>query len=329
MIAKRMALSVIFFITIFHCNKVMSQEELFGNVERDFESKSLNTFSLKAIRLYSGLTLEYAEKGFATGIPVIFLHGYTDSWHSFDQVLPFLPDSIHAFFISQRGHGESDRPQAGYSPEDFAVDIAEFMQELKLGPAIIVGHSMGATVAQRFGLDYPYLVKSMVLVGSFASFKSNPGMQEFHPIISKISDPVDSGFVNEFQKSTLFNPVPASYFRTYVQESLKVPARVWKAVAKESLNVDYTEQFKNLSMPVLIVWGDKDVLSLRADQYILASSIRKSTLLIYEGVGHAVHWEVPQKFAGDLLRFINTSVENVALIDETQANSAFLTRSFY
>ncbi|HET9276526.1 MAG TPA: alpha/beta hydrolase, partial [Flavitalea sp.] len=158
--------------------------------------------ALKSIKLESGVRLEYAEQGSTTGIPVIFLHGYSDSWKSFNQVLPLLPESIHAYAISQRGHGSSDRPMGGYSPDDFAVDVADFMRELHINSAIIVGHSMGATIAQRFALDYPYMVKALVLVGSFASFTTNPGVTELRSFIARIEDPVDSGFVYEFQKST-------------------------------------------------------------------------------------------------------------------------------
>ena len=58
----------------------------------------------KTISLGAGLDLEYVESGARNGLPVIFLHGVTDSWGSFEGVLSRLPESIHAFAISQRGH---------------------------------------------------------------------------------------------------------------------------------------------------------------------------------------------------------------------------------
>ena len=98
---------------------------------------------VKTIHLPGRVRLEYAEQGNADGVPVILLHGITDSWHSFESVLPNLPPSIHAFAISQRGHGDSERPVQNYNPKDFAADIAEFMKQKKLSEAFIVGHSMG------------------------------------------------------------------------------------------------------------------------------------------------------------------------------------------
>ena len=68
-------------------------------------------------------------------------------------VLPHLPGSIHAFALTQRGHGDADRPGSGYRTRDFAADVAAFMDALGLGQAIVVGPSMGGTNAKRFGLD--------------------------------------------------------------------------------------------------------------------------------------------------------------------------------
>ena len=280
--------------------------------------------AIKTVRLQSGVQLEYAEQGSPSGTPVIFLHGYTDSWRSFHQVLPLLPESIHVYTISQRGHGISDRPAKGYSPGDFALDVADFMRELNISSAIIVGHSLGATIAQRFALDYPYMVKGIVLVGSFSAFTTNASVAELRSIVDNLQDPVDSVFVYQFQKSTLFRPVPVGAFQIYVSESLKVPARVWKAIANEALTVDYSKATENISVPTLIIWGDKDTFCPRSDQYTLARAIKKSSLIIYEGVGHAVHWEDPERFTADLLSFVNSIGGNLKTITESDRKEALL-----
>ena len=119
-----------------------------------FESMLQNSL-VKYVTLSEDINLEYAETGETNGGPVIFLHGYSDSWKSFQPVLPYLPSSIHAFYLSQRGHGNSSKPLTGYHPKDFAKDISAFMKVWNIKSAIIVGHSMGGTVAQRFARDFP------------------------------------------------------------------------------------------------------------------------------------------------------------------------------
>src|SRR5918999_330076 len=87
---------------------------------------------VKSIELPDRVELQYVEQGDPTGTPVLFLHGLTDSWLSFEPVLPHLPESVHAFALSQRGHGDSGRPAAGYHSKDFAADVAAFMDAFDL-----------------------------------------------------------------------------------------------------------------------------------------------------------------------------------------------------
>src|SRR5262245_18845983 len=130
-------------------------------------------------RVSDELLLDYAGQGRPWDVPIIMLHGYTDSRRSFDPVMCRLPISVHAITISQRGHGDSERPEEGYSARDFATDLVQFMNRLRISEAVIVGHSMGATAAQRFAIDYPERTRGLVLAASFFSFKNNPAVLEF------------------------------------------------------------------------------------------------------------------------------------------------------
>ena len=249
------------------------------------------------------MQLEYAEQGDPSGIPVIMLHGFTDSWKSFEPVLPYLPKSLHVFALSQRGHGNSSKTAATYKPADFANDVAEFIKENKLQPAVIVGHSMGSTNAQCFVSRYPELTKALILVGSFAGF-DKPMIHEFKKVIDELNDPIDLSFITEFQKSTLTRPVSPEMFQTIIDESLKVPAHVWKGVAAGWGEAGYLEELRDFDKPTLIIWGDKDAYCPREDQLLLNKAIRNSKLLVYEGTGHANHWEEPPRFANDVSEFV-------------------------
>ncbi|HEX2273583.1 MAG TPA: alpha/beta hydrolase, partial [Acidimicrobiales bacterium] len=122
---------------------------------------------LETTRLESGLRLEYAEYGHPDGETLVFLHGITDSWFSFSRLLPLLDATRYrAYALSQRGHGDSDRPESGYSMDDFAADVVGFMDALHVTRATLVGHSMGSVVARRVAATYPDRVDRLVLVGS-------------------------------------------------------------------------------------------------------------------------------------------------------------------
>jgi non-heme chloroperoxidase len=258
----------------------------------------------KSIVLNDNTRLQYAEQGDPTGVPVIFLHGYTDSWHSFESIFPHLPGNIHAFAISQRGHGDSDKPVNGYEMRNLANDVAQFVKKLELGYVIIVGHSMGGMVAQRFMLDYPVLTRGVIIAASACSYKNNKGVQELWKSVLDLKDPVDPSFITEFQKSTIKRPVENAYFTKLVQESKKLPARVWQSAMNGFMKVDYLDELTTTTTPVLIIWGNKDIICSRRDQNNLLKSIRNSRLQVYNNTGHAVHWEEPKRFAADVIDFI-------------------------
>ena len=258
---------------------------------------------LKTIDLPGRVRLQYAEQGDPAGVPVVLLHGYSDSWRSYELVLPHLPPWMHAFALSQRGHGDSERPEAGYHPSDFAADVAAFLDAHGLDRALVVGHSLGSHMAQRFALEYPERTLGVALLGSFFSFAENPGVAELTAAISAMTDPVDRQFVLEFQQSTLAQEIPAAYLQAIVRESLKLPARVWRAVLADLLAGQHWEQLGRIAAPAVILWGDRDLFCPRSDQDAFVAAIPGARLLVYEGAGHAFHWEEPARCAADLTAF--------------------------
>ncbi|HEX6849606.1 MAG TPA: alpha/beta hydrolase [Chitinophagaceae bacterium] len=275
-----------------------------------FELTYLNTGPVvKTIQLPGRVKLEYAEQGNTDGIPVIFLHGITDSWHSFESVLGNLPSSIHAFAISQRGHGDSERPAQNYTTKDFAADVAEFIKQKKLSKVFIVGHSMGGVHAQQFAIDYPGLTKGLVIIDSDPAFKNNPGMQEFYREVSKMEGRISREFMDEFQRATLADPIDSTYYNLLVDEGIKVPASVFKAALEGLIQVDFTEQLKQISAPTLVLWGNLDAFCTFKGQETLINKIKNSRLIVYGNTGHALHWEEPKKFSEDLLSFIDKVTE--------------------
>ena len=124
------------------------------HLNRIYLANQVNKLQVKRISLSTGAELEYAEQGINGSTTVIFLHGITDSWHSFETVFSYLPANMHAIAISQRGHGNSGRPSQGYRPIDFAADVAAFIKQKGLDAVVIAGHSMGGVNAQQFATHH-------------------------------------------------------------------------------------------------------------------------------------------------------------------------------
>jgi pimeloyl-ACP methyl ester carboxylesterase len=256
--------------------------------------------------LPTGVTIQYAERGSARGVPIVFLHGVTDSWRSFDGVLERLPSDVRAFAITQRGHGHSSKPDGEYRYAALSADVRAFMDALELPAAVIVGHSMGGMIAQRFAIDHPDRVAGLVLMGTFRSLHGQTLVQEmWDSTLATLVDPVDAAFVRDFQVSTLARDVSPEFLDMVVSESLMVPARVWRALFKGFLDTpDFSHELRRVTAPTLIAWGDRDAYAPRADQEALGALIPGSRVVTYPGAGHAFHWEDPRRFAADLMAFV-------------------------
>ncbi|SCY78670.1 alpha/beta fold hydrolase [Desulfoluna spongiiphila] len=260
----------------------------------------------RSVTLISGLSLEYLEMGDPGGMAVVFLHGYTDSHDSFSRVAPLMPREVHAFYLTMRGHGNSARPGA-YAMDLFASDVAGFMDQVGIEHAVVVGHSMGSFIAQRVALDFPEKVTGLVLIGSGASCSDNAVLAELKTYVDTLKDPIDRGFVREFQASTVAAPVPDAFLSHVVDESMKLKAHVWKEVLAELMAVDHRDQVSAIVVPTLVLWGEKDGVFGAADQLYLGTHIPEASLKLYADTGHGLQWERPERFVADLSDFLKTT----------------------
>ncbi len=257
------------------------------------------------VALSTGVRLRYVEQGDPSSVPVVLLHGLTDTWRSFEPVLPYLPRSIRAFALTPRGHGDADHPAVGYHPRVLAADVAAFLDSQGLESAVIAGHSMGSTVALRFALDYPERTRGLIPMGAIARYQTNAVVVEFwEECVKHLTDPIDHTVAREFQESTLAQPIPPVFLETVIAESLKAPARVWRDALTGLLEDEHAARLGAITAPTLLVWGDQDTFVPGTDQDILLATIAGSRLETYRGAGHALHWEEPARFAADLTAFV-------------------------
>lgn len=259
------------------------------------------------IPISTGVTLDYAEAGDPQGPPIVFVHGYLDSRRIWEPALPHLPQQHRLVFVSQRGFGDADKPQAGFTQTDYVKDLEAFLDAIGIKQAAIVGHSMGGLIAHYFAVRNPAKVTRLVLVGTAptaanSAIVGGTVMDE----INKLSDPIDPGFVRLSQGEQIRTPVPDSVLDAIVAETLKAPARSWQGAMAGMLGEDHAARLTEIKCPVLILYGDGDMYFTVADQRELQRLIPRARLKVYPGVGHGLQWEKPVEFARDLALFLAT-----------------------
>jgi pimeloyl-ACP methyl ester carboxylesterase len=257
------------------------------------------------IKLPSGITLNYVVQGDPKGEPIVLLHGAGDSWHSYELVLPLLPSKYRVYAVTLRGHGWSDHPTNGFARTDFAGDITAFLQQLDLKGVVLVGHSLGSFVAQQVAADDKGRLAKLVLIGSGPGTVHDPQVrQSIVSTFEQLRDPIDYTFARDFQASTIYAPVPPAFFETLVTEALKAPANTWHGIGKGFQVAEDPTLLLRIRVPALVFWGDHDEIFSRADEDNLVAKIPHARLAVYAETGHALHWERPERFSADLLKFI-------------------------
>jgi len=255
------------------------------------------------LRLGKGPRIHYAEQGRADGEPIVFIHGWPDSWFSFSRVLPFLPERIRAVALDQRGFGDSERPTSGYTIPEMAADVVALFDALGISRVTLVGHSFGSFVARQAAIARPERVAGLILIGT-GFVQSNPVVRELLEILRDLPDPIPTEFARDFQKSTAYRPLPPEFFERIIAESLKLPAHLWRLTIERLLEHDDAPQLARIQAPVRLLWGDRDALFSRTNQDRFLAALPAAQLTIYEETGHCPNWEQPEKVAADIVAFI-------------------------
>ena len=254
------------------------------------------------VKLGTHVSLEYVDVGEHTGNVLVLLPGLSDSWRSYELVLPHLPSTFRAIAVSQRGHGDSDKPETGYTVRDFATDLNALLDALSIRRAVIAGHSSASLVARRFALDHAEKTAGLVLEGSFV--RLGEGAKPFATKLASLQDPIPLAFARDFAGSAFSRPVAKEFLDAMIDENVKAPARVWRETFASLLDYDDSAELTTLGVNTLVIWGDQDAIIDRMATEALVRSIRDSKLVVYEGIGHTPHWEEPARFARDVAAFV-------------------------
>jgi pimeloyl-ACP methyl ester carboxylesterase len=218
-----------------------------------------------------------------------------------------MPSDLRSIAVSQRGHGDSSKPEQGYRIEDFAGDVPRLLDALHIERAVLVGHSGSCLTTRRVALDHPERVAGLVLEASPTTLKGNPALQGVvDSVVAPLQDPIDLDFARSWVLDTSAENLDATLADELVAEVLKVPARVWREMFASLMSYDDTPNIHCIMPPTLLIWGDADRLVDRGMQDGLLRSLPDARLIVYPGVGHTPRWEKPDRFSSDVVAFAKT-----------------------
>jgi len=195
----------------------------------------------------------------------------------------------------------------------FSEDVFNLLQQLKIPPCCLVGHSMGGFMALQFTLDHPEMVKALVLVDtSSGEWDVAPGYAELRVKLDELAQ--NEGLETAFEYDATHNPARIERFKKHPEQREIAKQRVMNTSVKGYVYVPrsfgkwqpVTKRLPEIKIPTLIFLGEEDLSFYKATQ-ILKDSIETSEVVTIPGVGHSPHEEAPDLFNEKLGAFLASS----------------------
>lgn len=236
---------------------------------------------------------------------VLLVHCWTGTRGNWGPVARRLvAEGFRVVAFDQRGHGESDRGTAPYSPETLGGDVAAIVEALDLRDVTVAGHSMGGLATMAFAGGHRDLaadrVRGLVLVATLASPSLPPRVPEGRPfnlapalpLLARSMAHVDYGLIPMRQ---IFGTTPArSQIEATRQAFLDCDATTRAEAATMLLNFDLRPVLRDIDRPTTIVAGARDRLTWPHTNQAIADLIPNSRIEFLADKGHMLPWEDPE-----------------------------------
>lgn len=252
-----------------------------------------------------GIDIQYADKG--QGPVVLFLHGFPLSLAMWDGQ-EALADRYRIVRFDARGHGGSGVGDSALTMDRIADDAAVLIERLRLGPVILAGCSMGGYAAFSFARKYPALLRGLVLVDTRASADSPEARTGRGELAAKVlkegAQPALDAFLPKIVGETT-KKSRADVIARLKDMILATPPRgISDALHGIAARPDSTAFLREIAVPTLVICGEEDVITPRAEAEILEKGIKDAELAMIPKSGHLPSMETPEEFNRVLAPFL-------------------------
>ncbi len=269
---------------------------------------------MPTIRTDDGLDLHYEEAG--SGIPLVFVHEFAGDSRSWEPQIRFFSRRYRCIAFNARGYPPSSVPTdpAAYSQDRATDDIAAVIQGLGLGPAHVVGLSMGGFATLHLGLRHPHLARSLTAAG--VGYGAAPDKRDqFRAEVDATADRIAAEGMRKVAQSYGRGPTRlvheekdprghAEFLAQLAEHDSTGAALTMRGVQRERPSLFELEaRFRRMKLPTLIICGDEDDPTLEPGLF-LKRTISTSALLVMPRCGHAMNLENPDEFNRAVLDFI-------------------------
>ncbi len=253
-------------------------------------------------------------EAYGRGRPVLLLHGWLNSWALWRNTIELLGKEFRLYALDFLGFGDSGSRTEEFSVTNFVLMVNEFMDRLAIKKAPLVGHSMGGTVALSAAINYPEKVVKVIVVGApiqgsslspllrLAAYRGWVGLSQRTPAL-----------YNVFQSALI--PALRGYAYFLANDGKMVGQMLTADASKlasgpffESIGTlrqtDLRPRLRELQMPVLGIYGKRDVLVNPKQAKVLKEFLPGSQIALFEKSGHFPMMDESARFHETVRNFL-------------------------
>jgi len=245
---------------------------------------------------------------FGRGHPVILLHGWLGSWGLWQETMTHLGRHYRTYALDFWGFGESGKTRDSYGITDFVDLVDQLMERLGICQAPLVGHSMGGTVSLSVAIKYPHRASKVVVIGSpvhGSSLALTLKLAGYHPIAFLVHN------LMPLLKSGIRVAAPM------ITRDKRWPAMINEDISRTTLasfllsiaslrQTDLRPALRELDIPVLGMYGDRDVIVSPRQWQPLQAGVRQAEVARFKNAGHFIMLDEPRLFKETLKNFLDT-----------------------
>jgi len=254
----------------------------------------------------NGLEIWHEVQG--DGQPIVFVHGLgatSNIWHA-QRVL--LSKQYRVITYDRSGAGRSEKASDAYSIDGWTDELAGLLNHLNVPSAVVVGHSLGSMVAQRFAGKYPAWTQALILAGGESEL--DPSAKrilterartiESQGLISVVGPWLDGVLSAATRES---NPGLAGLLR---EMFLAYDARTYALHCLALRDGAVRNDHPNIVCPTLLTVGDQDLVTPLSWQRQMAAGIANSRIRVIPNTAHMTMLECPAVFNSVVMDFLAT-----------------------
>ncbi len=248
-----------------------------------------------------GLNINYVCEG--SGDDVVLLHGWGSNINLFAGIVNTLSPHYRVIAPDMPGFGESDAPKEAWCVDDYVDFVIKFLQKFGIKKAVFLGHSFGGRVIIKMFArrNLPFEITKVILADSAGVLPKKTLKQKTKIRMFKCGKKI----LSLKPVAALFPDALENFRSKSGSADYNAASPVMRQTLVRVVNEDLTHIFKDVNVPVLLIWGRDDTATPVSDAELMERLMPDAGKVVFDNCGHYSFIDKAYEFNRVLASFMN------------------------